>query len=172
MTFARDRGFEREAVMDERAFFVDAMRRGMGETTYPEVRASFEARVASGEFQLVAGEKHDSARRFTTAETIKAEKEIVQKVLDGQGRAPQLMSIQQAIPLTGGASPTQPRRSGTPSNRCSLPAIGYRDCKESPAAGKTTTLASIRQGAEQNGYAVEGFAPTSRAAPPAPRCGH
>jgi hypothetical protein len=45
MTFARDRSFEREAVRDERALFVDAMRRGMGETTYPEVRANFEARV-------------------------------------------------------------------------------------------------------------------------------
>ena len=30
--------------------------------------------------------------------------------------------------------------------------------------GKTTTLVSIRHGAEQSGYAVEGFAPTSRAA--------
>ena len=53
--------------------FVDAMRRGMGETTYPEVRASFEARIASGEFRIVAGEKHDTGRQFTTAETIRAE---------------------------------------------------------------------------------------------------
>lgn len=30
--------------------------------------------------------------------------------------------------------------------------------------GKTTTLEAIREGAEKNGYAVEGFAPTSRAA--------
>jgi ATP-dependent exoDNAse (exonuclease V) alpha subunit len=30
--------------------------------------------------------------------------------------------------------------------------------------GKTTVLASIREGAEKSGYAVEGFAPTSRAA--------
>ena len=30
--------------------------------------------------------------------------------------------------------------------------------------GKTSALESIRIGAEQNGYAVEGFAPTSRAA--------
>jgi putative protein kinase ArgK-like GTPase of G3E family len=29
--------------------------------------------------------------------------------------------------------------------------------------GKTTTLEAIREGAERNGYAVEGFAPTSRA---------
>src|SRR5271170_2867833 len=86
MTFARDRSFEREAVRDERALFVDAMRRGMGETTYPEVRANFEARVASGEFRVISGEKHDSGRRVTTAETIKAEKEIVEKVMNGQGR--------------------------------------------------------------------------------------
>lgn len=31
-------------------------------------------------------------------------------------------------------------------------------------SGKTSTLAVIRQGAEQNGYTVEGFAPTSKAA--------
>jgi ATP-dependent exoDNAse (exonuclease V) alpha subunit len=31
-------------------------------------------------------------------------------------------------------------------------------------SGKTSTLAAIRQGAEQSGYVVEGFAPTSRAA--------
>ncbi len=30
--------------------------------------------------------------------------------------------------------------------------------------GKTTTLASIREGAEQGGYKVEGFAPASQAA--------
>ena len=30
--------------------------------------------------------------------------------------------------------------------------------------GKTSVLETIREGAEQNGYAVEGFAPTSRAA--------
>ena len=34
----------------------------------------------------------------------------------------------------------------------------------SAGSGKTSTLAAIRQGAEQNGYSVEGFAPTSRAA--------
>src|SRR6185312_4958270 len=31
-------------------------------------------------------------------------------------------------------------------------------------SGKTSVLAAIREGAEQNSYAVEGFAPTSRAA--------
>ena len=31
-------------------------------------------------------------------------------------------------------------------------------------AGKTTSLAAIREAAEKSGYTVEGFAPTSRAA--------
>src|ERR1700761_2323622 len=55
VTYARDRSFEREAVTDERELYRDALRRGMSETTYSEVRASFEARVATGEFQIVPG---------------------------------------------------------------------------------------------------------------------
>jgi conjugative relaxase-like TrwC/TraI family protein len=163
MTFARDRSFEREAVHDERALFVDAMRRGMGQTTYPEVRANFEARVASGEFRVIAGEKHDTGRRFTTAETIKAEKEIVRKMLDGHNRAPQIMTIQQAILLT---------ESRPYLNRVQRDAVEHiltsRDQVQGlhgrAGVGKTTTLAVVREGAERNGYEVEGFAPTSRAA--------
>jgi hypothetical protein len=34
-------------------------------------------------------------------------------------------------------------------------------------AGKATTLSVVRSAAEWSGYAVEGFAPTSRAARPA-----
>ncbi len=163
LTFARDRSFEREAVQDERALLVDAMRRGMGETTYPEVRASFEARIASGEFQLVPGEKHDSARKFTTAKMIQAEKEIVQTVLDGRGRAPQLMPVQQAIPLSE-ASPQLNRAQRNAIEGVLTSNDRIQGLQGVAGAGKTTTLASIRRGAEQNGYTVEGFAPTSRAA--------
>ena len=163
LTFARDRGFEREAVQDERALLVDAMRRGMGETTYPEVRASFETRIASGEFQLVPGEKHDSARRFTTTHMVQAETKIVQTVLDGQGRAPQLMSIQQAIPLSE-ANPQLNRAQRNAIEKVLTSNDRIQGLQGVAGAGKTTTLASIRRGAEQNGYTVEGFAPTSRAA--------
>jgi conjugative relaxase-like TrwC/TraI family protein len=163
LTFARDRSFEREAVQDERALLTDAMRRGMGETTYPEVRASFERRIASGEFQLVYGEKHDSARRFTTAEMVRAEKEIVRTVLDGRGRAPQLMPVQQAVPLT------EARPHLNPSQRSAIEQIltsrdRVQGLQGSAGVGKTLALKTVREAAEQRGYAVEGFAPTSRAA--------
>jgi conjugative relaxase-like TrwC/TraI family protein len=163
LTFARDKGFEREAVLDERAIFVDAMRRGMGEMTYPEVRANFEARIASGEFREVGGGKHSAGRHFTTAAMVQAEKEIIRYVQDGQGRAPQLMSIQDAIPLT------EAREQLNQTQRKAIEQIlttcdQIQGLQGSAGSGKTTTLAAIRQGAERSGYVVEGFAPTSRAA--------
>ncbi|HTV06230.1 MAG TPA: MobF family relaxase [Acidobacteriaceae bacterium] len=163
VTFARDKSFEREAVIDERSLFVDALRRGMGEMTYPEVRASFEARVASGEFQLIAGEKHDIGRRFTTAETIKTENEIVQKVRGGQNHTPQIMPIEKAVPLTE-AHPQLNAAQKRVIEEVLISRDQVQGLQGTAGAGKTTALNAIRQGAEQNGYSVEGFAPTSRAA--------
>jgi conjugative relaxase-like TrwC/TraI family protein len=163
VTFARDKGFEREAVVEERALYVDALRRGMGEMTYPEVRASFEARVASGEFKEIADEGVKAGRRFTTAATIKAESEIVQKVQDGQSRAPQIMPIETAVPLADSRSYFNAAQ-----KRVVEEVLISRDriqgLQGRAGSGKTSVLATIREGAEKNGYAVEGFAPTSRAA--------
>ena len=163
VTFARDKGFEREAVVDERALYVNALRRGMGEMTYPEVRASFEARIASGEFKQIAGNGHEAGRRFTTAATIKAESEIVQKVQNGQDRAPQIISIESAVPLTE----SRPHFNAA-QKRVVEEVLTSRDQVQGlqgrAGSGKTSVLSLIREGAEQNGYAVEGFAPTSRAA--------
>ncbi len=163
VTFARDKGFEREAVVDERALYVDALRRGMGEMTYPEVRASFEARVASGEFKEITDNSQKAGRRFTTAATIKAENEIVQKVQGGQSRAPQIMSIESAVPL----SESRPHFNAA-QRRVIEEVLISRDQVQGlqgrAGSGKTSVLETIREGAEQNGYAVEGFAPTSRAA--------
>jgi conjugative relaxase-like TrwC/TraI family protein len=163
VTFARDKGFEREAVVDERALYVDALRRGMGEMTYPEVRATFETRVASGEFKEITDNSQKAGRRFTTAATIKAESEIVQKVQDGQNRAPQIMSIESAVPL----SESRPHFNSA-QKRVVEEVLTSRDQVQGlqgrAGSGKTSVLATIREGAEKNGYAVEGFAPTSRAA--------
>jgi ATP-dependent exoDNAse (exonuclease V) alpha subunit len=163
ITFARDKSFEREAVIDERALYVDALRRGMGEMTYLEVRASFEARIASGEFRQVENTAHETGRRFTTAATIKAENEVVQKVREGQNRAPQIMSIEAAIPLTE----SRPHFNAA-QKRVVEEVLTSRDRVQGlqgrAGSGKTSVLESICQGAEQSGYIVEGFAPTSRAA--------
>src|ERR1700740_1049201 len=72
LTFSRDKNFEREAVVDERAIVRDALRRGMGEITYEEVRGNLSARLASGEFQTVE-RPHALGRQFTTTRIIDAE---------------------------------------------------------------------------------------------------
>jgi conjugative relaxase-like TrwC/TraI family protein len=163
ITFARDKSFEREAVIDERAIYVDALRRGMGEMTYPEVRTSFESRITSGEFLQIESATHEVGRRFTTAATIKAENEIVQKVQDGQSRAPQIMAIESAVPLVESRS-----HFNTAQKRVVEEVLTSYDRVQGlqgrAGSGKTSVLSLIREGAEQNGYAVEGFAPTSRVA--------
>jgi conjugative relaxase-like TrwC/TraI family protein len=163
VTFARDRSFEREAVSDERDLFRDALRRGMSETTYAEVRASFDARVATGEFQAIPGQKHDTGRQFTTAETIRAEKEVMRRMAQGQNQASPIVSIQEAVRRT------ESRQQLNSAQRTAIEEIlTSRDAVQGlqgrAGSGKTTVLRSIREGAEQRGYVVEGFAPTSRAA--------
>ncbi len=163
VTFARERSFEREAVTDERALFRDALRRGMGETTYSQVRASVEQRLTSGEFQLVNAPKHGSARQFTTAETIQAEKEILRQMLQGQGRVEQIMPVQQAVahtaqyPILNSSQRSAAEEILTSRDR-------IQGLQGSAGVGKTTALKTVREAAEQRGVIVEGFAPTSRAA--------
>ena len=163
VTFARERGFEREAVTDERDLFRDALRRGMSEVNYSEVRSNFEMRIASGEFQLVPGEKHETGRQFTTAETIRTEKEILRQMQQGHGRAEQIMSIQAAV------AHTEKQQHLNGGQRAAAEEIlTSRDVMQGlegrAGVGKTTLLKSVREEAEQRGYVVEGFAPTSRAA--------
>jgi len=68
-TFSRDKNFEREAVVDERALIRDGLRRGMGDITYNQVRVNLDAYLASGEFQTVERSQSLPARQFTTANT-------------------------------------------------------------------------------------------------------
>jgi len=155
--------FEREAVGDERGIFRDALRRGMGEIRYPEIRANFEARRATGEFQQVEAPKYASGRVFTTQQVISAERDVVRMMRDGQNQAPQIMPIQQAIAHTDTYQHLNPAQ-----RRAIEEILVSRDRVQGlqgfAGVGKTVALASVREGAERNGYAVEGFAPTSRAA--------
>src|SRR5207248_108187 len=68
LTFSRDKNFEREAVVDERALIRDGLRRGMGDITFAQVRGNLNARIALGEFQAVE-RAHMPGRQFTTAKT-------------------------------------------------------------------------------------------------------
>ncbi len=163
LTFSRDKNFEREAVVDERALLRDGLRRGMGEVTFSEVRANLNARLSAGEFQLVERPGNSPARQFTTARTIAAEQEILRRVTEGHNQVPPALSRSQAIAFADQNSHLNRAQRGVVedvlSSRDRVQGIqGYA------GTGKTTTLSVVRAAVETQGYAVEGFAPTSRAA--------
>jgi len=97
LTYSRDKNFEREAVVDERALIRDGLRRGMGEVTYSQVRGNLDARLAAGEFLVVERRHGIPGRQFTTAKTIQAEHEIVQRMRDGRRSVEPAMTRSAAI---------------------------------------------------------------------------
>ena len=84
LTFAKDRNFEREAVVDERALLRDALKRSMGETTLNVVNTAFQGRVATGEFQVIDERPQGVARLFTTRDTIALEQATIDYMRAGQ----------------------------------------------------------------------------------------
>jgi conjugative relaxase-like TrwC/TraI family protein len=164
VAWARDHVFERSAVQDRRTILETALVRGMGETTYAQVRQEFERRIESEEFREVS---HVGAgSQYTTALMVRMESEIVGRMQEGNRRDysdPMLVSAQVRI-ATEDRHPEL-----NPSQRQAVDEIFLSREKVVgldgiAGAGKTTTLSVIREGAEAEGYKVEGFAPTSRAA--------
>jgi conjugative relaxase-like TrwC/TraI family protein len=163
VTFSRDKNFEREAVVDERALIRDGLRRGMGEITHAQVRANLDARVAFGEFQIVERSQGIPGRQFTTAKTIESEHEILRRMREGQNHVEPVLSRSQAIAVADHHQHlNRTQRSVVEDILSSSDHI--QGIQGFAGSGKTTTLAAIRGAAEGQGYQVEGFAPTSRAA--------
>ena len=163
LTFSRDKNFEREAVVDERALIRDGLRRGMGEITHEQVRAHLDARLASGEFRIVERQRGLPGRHFTTAKTIEAEHEILSRMRQGQNHVEPILSRPQAI-----AFADQHPRLNHAQKSVVEDVLSSSDrihgIQGFAGAGKTSTLTTVRNAAESQGYRVEGFAPTSRAA--------
>jgi len=163
LTFSRDKNFEREAVVDERALIRDGLRRGMGEITHDQIRAHLDARLASGEFQIVERPQGIPSRQFTTAKTIEAEHEIIRRMREGQNRVEPVLSRPQAIAVADQHPHLNRAQKSVVDDVLSSP-DRIQGIQGFAGAGKTTTLTVIRSAAEMQRYQIEGFAPTSRAA--------
>ena len=166
VTYARDHVFERTAVDSERTILTAAMDRSMGEATYGQVRQEFDRRVKTGEFRTVEhGSKHEG-QQYTTAETLRMERDIL-----GTTRKPTTRTGPEGE-LVWWRTAEEVRDRHPELNQGQQQAVEqvFRSHEQIvgldgvAGAGKTTTLAVVREGAEAYGYRVEGFAPTSRAA--------
>src|ERR1700685_1542203 len=162
VTFSRDKNFEREAVVDERALIRDGLRRGMGEITHGQVRANLSARLASGEFRIVERPRGVPGRQFTTAKTIEAEHEIIRRMREGQNHAVPVISRPDAIALADQHPHLNHAQKSVIEDVLSSP-DRIQGIQGFAGSGKTTALTAIRTSVETQGYQVEGLAPTSRA---------
>ncbi len=162
LTFSRDKNFEREAVVDERALIRDGLRRGMGEITHGQVRANLSARLASGEFRIVERPQGVPGRQFTTAKTIEAEHEIIRRMREGQHHAAPVFSRSDAIVLADQHRHLNHAQKSVIEDVLSSP-DRIQGIQGFAGSGKTTVLTTIRTSVETQGYQVEGLAPTSRA---------
>ena len=161
VTYARDHLFERSAVLDRRELLEAALHRGMGETTYAHIRQEFAQRTARGEFRTVG-----TGQQYTTAAMLRMEREIVTRMQEGNQRGmndPMLVSPQIRI-ATEDRHPELNTSQRQAVDQVFLSREKMVGLDGVAGAGKTTALAVIREGAEAQGYMVEGFAPTSRAA--------
>jgi len=164
VTYARDHVFERSAVEDRRDILEAALNRGMGQMTIAQIREEFERRVQTGEFVAV---RHVGAeQQYTTTTMLRMEREIIGQMQEGNRRGyndPLLVpphirieSKDRHPELNAGQRQAVEDIFLSREKIIGLDGIA--------GAGKTTTLAVVREGAESAGYKVEGFAPTSRAA--------
>ncbi len=165
-TYARNHVFERSAVQDERAILQSMLDRGMGQLTYGDARREFAHRVAAGEFRSLGQREGHAALQYTTAEMVCMEKEIIGYMQAGNERNyGHLMMI--SPPLRIKIEDRHPELSASQYHAVDeifLSREKIVGLEGVAGAGKTTTLAVIREGAVAEGYRVEGFAPTSRAA--------
>ncbi|MHB8500015.1 MAG: MobF family relaxase [Candidatus Acidiferrales bacterium] len=163
VTFSKERNLEREALVEERDLLRDALRRSMGAATLTEVRSEFERRVHAGEFIGIAKKTGAPGRAFTTREMIGYEQDTIRVMREGQNKHTALATFDTRREI----EKDHPHLSQ--SQRAAVEQIlASRDqvtAMEGVAgSGKTTSLAVVREAAEREGYKVEGFAPTSRAA--------
>ena len=163
MNYARERGMEREAVTDERSLMRDALKHTMGEARLPEIRVEFGRRVQAAELIEVTHREGAAGRTFTTREMQGYERELIDRMKSSQGNREVLADgnvRQQTMEQHPHLSLSQRNAVDTVlTSRDQMMAL-----EGVAGAGKTTSLAAVRDAAVSAGYEVEGLAPTSRAA--------
>jgi conjugative relaxase-like TrwC/TraI family protein len=166
VTYARDHLFERSAVESERSIMTAALSRSMGEANFAQVRQEFNRRAQTGEFHAADhGPKH-AGQQYTTAAMLRMERETIGQMQEGNRRGygdPMLVEGRVRIE-TEDRHPELNAGQRQAVDEVFLSRAQIVGLDGVAGAGKTTTLAVVREGAEQDGYKVEGFAPTSRAA--------
>jgi len=162
VSYAVEHLSERTATFRDREVMTAALTHAQGNVTTDQVRHAFGDAVQHGEIV------RRPDRRLTTHDAMREERDNIRQMLAGkntlapiadeQQQAAAIVRVERAEHLTL-----------TPDQRQAAQQIlssrdRYTALEGVAGAGKTTTLAAIREAAEAAGYEVRGLAPTTRAA--------
>jgi ATP-dependent exoDNAse (exonuclease V) alpha subunit len=136
----------------------------MGEVRIGDVETALAANLAKGELQTVSRENRPEipARLVTSQNAIDAERSIVQTMQTGQSSVEPIMHKDAATAQSNTRDYFNEAQRRTIQEVLTSP-DRVHGLQGMAGTGKTTVLETIRDGAQQNGYVVQGFAPTSKA---------
>jgi conjugative relaxase-like TrwC/TraI family protein len=159
--YAKDRGMERSAVVQDRDVMTDAMKRAMGDITVGAVRREFERRVDVGEFLARRAERGAAARSYTTPEMVALEQATLDRMWKGQRQLEPMVTdaIRSTVPDALLSAMQRAAVDQILASRDQVTAL-----EGIAGSGKNVVVAAVRDAAERAGYDVQGVAPTSRAA--------
>jgi len=156
-----DENIEREAVIDRRALEAKALQHAMGQADLHRIRVESEQFKQNGRL-IVAGDSVNSPRgAYTTPQMIALERGNIELMRAGRGKA---TAIGTSDDIRRWASQRNLLPDQTAVAELTLASTDWITSIEGRAgAAKTTTVGVIREFAENQGYTVCGFAPTTRA---------
>ncbi|MHB8384429.1 MAG: MobF family relaxase [Candidatus Binataceae bacterium] len=156
-----DENIEREAVIDRRALEAKALQHAMGSVELDQIRIESERFQQIGRLVVAGGSVNSPRGAYTTPEMIALERGNIELMRTGRGKAP---AIGTSDDIRRWASQRNLVPDQTAVAELTLASTDWITSIEGRAgAAKTTTVGAIREFAENQGYTVRGFAPTTRA---------
>jgi conjugative relaxase-like TrwC/TraI family protein len=152
---------EREAVIDRRTLEATALQHAMGSVELEQIRTESQRFEREGRLIAVGNAVNSPRGAYTTPEMVALERENIELMRAGQGRAAAIGSSKE---IHRWASQRNLLPDQTAVAELTLTSSDWIASVEGRAgAAKTTTVGAIREFAEDQGYTVYGFAPTTRA---------
>lgn len=159
--FALAHTTEHEAVIDSRALEAAALQHAMGRADLNEVRDESRRSQERGQLLAVLSSKATAQTYFTTPEMIALERDNLDLMRVGHGRAE---SIAQPTEIQQWTAERGLLSDQAEAAKITLTACDWLTAIEGRAgSAKTTTVGAIAEFAREQGYSVHGFAPTTRA---------
>jgi hypothetical protein len=147
---------ERKAVFHGREVDTEALVQGMGRVTLDDVRAA-----TAGERSLIdVNDASAPSGRLTTWDMLRLEERNVALMREGKRTGEPIVRDEAAIARTSPSLSLEQRRVARHILTSHDQVLGVEG---KAGTGKTTTLATVRERAEESGWHVRGFAPTTSA---------